>query len=100
MVGCLIFPTDDHACADRQPREIAKVGRLCVGRIPEFGLNRLQLRQNGSAVGIIGRDPVNGLEIGRIVGVSLGFITVYRFLLAARHQLRFFRGSFLAVKLV
>src|SRR5436309_13679906 len=97
---CLILFADDHARANRQAREIAKVGHSCVGCIPEFGFDGLELRQNGSAVGIIGRNPVDGFEIRRVVGVLLGFVTVDYFLLTRRRQLGFFMGSFLAAELI
>src|SRR5207253_9711860 len=77
------------ACADGESREIAKVGCVGIGRVPEFRLDGLQLCQDGGTLGIVGRDPLGGLEIGSVISVLLGFITVYRFLLARRRQLDF-----------
>ena len=96
---CGHFLTKDHPCADRQPGEIAKIGHLGVGRIPEFRFDGLELRQNGSAVGVIRRNPVDGLKTGAVIGELLGFVAVDRFLLARRRQLGFFRGCFFVAEL-
>jgi len=80
--------------ADGQPGKVAIVGHLRIGRVPSFRLDGLELFKNGGAVGIVERDPVSGFEVGLVISVLLGLITVDCFLLTGRNELRFFRAIF------
>ena len=80
--------------ADGQPGEVAIVGHLRIGRVPSFRLDGLELSEDGGAVGIGKRDPVDGFEVGPVIGILLGLVTVDCFLLTGRNELRFFRAIF------
>ena len=89
-----LFFAHDQLRADWQPGEIAKIGHFCVSDIPELRFDRLQLSENGRAIGIVRRDPVNGFEIRPVVSVFFGLVAVYRFLLSCRRQFGFFGAFF------
>ena len=96
--GLLIFFGQNYPHPDRKAGEITKVRHLSVRGVPELRLDGLKLCQDGRAVGIIGRDPVGGFEVWSVVGVLLGFITVYNFLLPSRFEHGFFRACLVALK--
>ena len=75
----LVFPANNYAHLDRQAGKITEVRHFRIGGVPKFRFDRLKLREDGSAVGIVRRDPINGLKIRSVIGVLLGVVTIDRF---------------------
>ena len=100
VLACMVFFIDDHAHPDRQPREIAKIGHFRIRRVPKFRFDRLELRQDSTAVRILRSDPIGRLKIGSFVGVLLGILAVDHFPLASRCQSGFVGACFVAAELV
>src|SRR6476661_1199017 len=96
MLAGMVFLTHDHAHPDRQAREIAKIVHFCVRRVPKLRFDRLNLCQDGSAIGIVRRDPIGGLKIGSVIRVLLGVVTIDRFLLASGCKSRFIGARLVA----
>ena len=95
MFVCLISLANGHAHSDRQTGEIAKIWHFRVRCIPKLRFDRLELRQHGSAIGIVRRNLVRRLKIGSVVRVLLRIVTVNHFPLAGGcKSWRFRAGTF------
>ena len=98
VLARMVFLTHDHTHPDRQAREIAKIGHFCVRRVPKLRFDRLKLCQDGSAVGIVRRDPLGRPKIGPLIRVLLGVVTIDHFCLASRCKSRFVGAGLVAAE--
>src|SRR5947199_8966558 len=95
---CVLF-ANNYAHLDRQAVEIATVGHFRISSVPKFRFDRLKLREDCSAVGIIGRDQIGRLKIRSLIGVLVGVVTIDHFLLSGGSESGLLRACFVVAEL-